>query len=94
MAHAQHRRVTADERISHGPVDLWGVVLSGTGGVTVASLHDGENATAPNRLDVLAEENVSTVIGFTPAMRFDVGLFANVGANIRSMTVLFEPLER
>jgi hypothetical protein len=86
------RRVTADGQIARGPVDLWGFILTGDGvGVADVALYDGANTSGRAVLDLWASTVESKVVLLPRPMPLEDGLYIDVGSNVTSLLVLFEP---
>ncbi len=85
--------ITVDTRIWKGPLLLHGfVVVSSTDGGSV-TLYDGQDAGAGTLLGTYrALENSPLPVMFPKPVRLDRGLYADIGATMTGVLIVWEPL--
>ena len=84
--------VTVDTLVARGPCLLWGWTGGRASATAQVVLRDGQNVGAPLKIDfeVPTANNGSCVL-FRPIL-FRNGLFVDLGANMASITILYEPI--
>ncbi len=85
-------RVTGDKIVNAGPMILWGIVLrvSTTGGdVTLYEGLDTESGRLIDTFEGIANESRPVNLF---GLRLDRGLYVDVGSNVDSLLVIWDPV--
>ncbi len=83
--------VTVDTLISRGPTLFWGYALQSSAAWSL-TLRNGVNTSAPAQFAAgTAASTIASVVLTRPVL-FRDGLFADLGAGLTNVTILYEPL--
>lgn len=87
-------RTSVSALLIRGPVLFWGCVLvSNTVGAADAAIIDGRDSSGRRFLPIYAGTTLPSAVILPRPVRFEVGIFAYVGANVQDILVLYDPLE-
>jgi len=87
-------RVTTDQVICATPCELIYALLTAGQSASAVAFYNGENTTMPALLDLEAGASVSQELSPPEPILCDKGLYVDVDGNIKSLFVLWRPLEK
>lgn len=86
------QRITADGvvGVAGKPTRLYCVILNSGGTVSVLSLLNGQDASGPQYASLTGTVSTGAVFNFAGGLRFPLGIFADVDANIASAVFIID----